>query len=174
MSSTVITCFLTVLLTFTTTNVVNTPKVSPAPIQISWRSNRGEICVFNVRAAPAGRVKVQLLTSSKDLGTETKVWDGGIDSLLAVTERASAEAVKAQNTPDKSDLWRKLTIRYIRGGVRRSFSIEGHIDELFRFFSNTVDLKALLTLVSGDAPKAYRLLFLDGPLRSTMQVPSKP
>jgi hypothetical protein len=152
--------------------VVNAPKVPEAPIQISWGNNVRQLCVYNVRAATADRVNVQLLASGKDLGTETKEWDGGIESLLALTERASREANRAQGKRDKNDLWWKLTIRYSKDGVRRSFSIEGYLNELNRFFANTVDLKALLTLASDSAPQEYQLLFFDGPLRQTMPIPS--
>jgi hypothetical protein len=162
MSSSIITCVLTVMLSSSTTNMVSAPKVPPAPIQISFSNSREVICVYNLRAAPANRVKVQLLGYGKNVGTVTKVWDGGIDNLLALAERASTEAKRAQTKPVKGDRWRKLTIRYSKGGVRHSFSIEGELDELFKFFWNTVDLKALLTLVSSDAPKAYHLIFVEG------------
>ena len=171
MSSTVITCISTVVLSFMATNMVNTSKVRPAPIQISWSNSREVICVYNVRAAPIDRVKVQLLGYGKNVGTETKAWDGGIDSLLALTERASTEVNGFQSRSEKNDYWKKLTIRYSKRGVRHSFSIEGELNELFKFFSNTVDLKALLELVSGDAPKAYRLIFMGGDQRGTMRHP---
>ena len=171
MSGSLITCVLTVVLSFVATNMVSAPKAPPAPIQISFSNSREVICVYNVRGAPADRVKVQLLGYGKNLGTVTKDWDGGMDGLLALTERASTEANRTQLKPEKSDRWRKLTIRYSKGGVRHSFSIEGELNELFKFFSNTVDLKALLTLVSSDAPKAYRLIFLGGDLRDTMVRP---
>lgn len=161
MSSRVITFISTVVLSFMAMTMANA-KVPPAPIQISFSNSREVICVYNVRAAPADRVKVQLLGYGKNVGTLTKVWDGGIDNLLALTERASSEANKAQNKPVKGDRWRKLTIRYSKGGVRHSFSIEGELDELFKFFWNTVDLKALLTLVSSGAPKGYHLIFVEG------------
>jgi hypothetical protein len=151
--------------------MISAPKAPPAPIQISWSNSREVICVYNVRAAQTDRVKVQLIGYGKDLGTGTKVWNGGIDDLLAVTERASTEANSAQRKPGKSDHGGKLTIRYSKGGVRRSFSIEGEVNELFRFYSNTVDLQALLKLVSSDAPKAYRLTFEGGDLRGTMRKP---
>ena len=153
--------------------MVSAPKVPPAPIQITFSGSRQVICVYYVRAAPADRVKVQLVGYGKNLGTVTKVWEGGIDNLLAVTERASTEAKRAQTKPEKSDRWGKVTIRYSKGGVRHSFSIEGEFDELFKFFWNTVDLKALLTLVSSDAPKAYRLIFLEGNNSETMRAPIK-
>ena len=170
MSSSVITCISTVVLSFMAMTLAGA-KERPAPIQISFSNSREVICVYNVRGAPADRVKVQLLGYGKNLGTVTKDWDGGMDGLLALTERASTEANRTQLKPEKSDRWRKLTIRYSKGGVRHSFSIEGELNELFKFFSNTVDLKALLTLVSSDAPKAYRLIFLGGDLRDTMVRP---
>ena len=160
-----------VVLLFMATGIVNAAKVHRAPLQISWSTSRGIICVYSVHAAPTDRVKVQLIAFGKDLGTDTKVWDGGIDSLLAVAERASTEAKGAHSTPAKNDGWRKLTIRYSKGGMHRRFSIEGELDELFRFFSNAVNLNALLKLASGDAPKAYRLIFENGPLRQTMRIP---
>jgi hypothetical protein len=174
MSNGVITCVLTVTLSLLAINIVSATKVPPAPIQITFSSSRQVICVYNVRAAPADRVKVQLLGYGKNVGTVTKVWEGGIDNLLAVTERASTEAKRrAQTKPEKGDRWGKVTIRYSKGGVRHSFSIEGELDELFRFFWNTVDLKALLTLVSSDAPKAYRLIFVEGNPGGTMRAPIK-
>ena len=162
MSSSVITCILTVVLSFLATNMVSAPKVPPAPIQITFSNSREVICVYNLRAASTDRVSIQLLGYGKNVGTLTKDWDGGIDNLLTLTERASAEVNKAQIKPEKGDRWRKLTIRYSKGGVRHSFSIEGELDELFKFFWNTVDLKALLTLVSSGAPKGYHLIFVEG------------
>jgi len=170
MSRSVITCVLAMALSFLATDIVSAPKAPPAPIQILWSNSREVICVYNVRAATTDRVKVQLIGYGNNLGTDTKVWNGGIDDLLAVTERASTEANRAHTKPDKSGEW-KLTIRYSKGGVRRSFSIEGEVNELFRFYSNTVDLQALLKLVSSDAPKAYRLTFEGGDLRGTMRAP---
>ena len=171
MSRSVITCVLAMVLSFLATDIVSAPKAPPAPIQILWSNSREVICVYNVRAATNDKVKVQLIGYGKNLGTGTKVWNGGIDDLLAVTERASTEANRVHTKPDKSGEWWKLTIRYSRGGVRRSFSIEGEVNELFRFYSNTVDLRALLKLVSSDAPKAYRLTFEGGDLRGTMRAP---
>ena len=170
MSSSVITGVLTMVLSFWATDMVSAPKAPPAPIQISWSNSRKVICVYNVRAATTDKVKVQLIGYGKDLGTGTKVWNGGIDDLLAVTERASTEANRARSESGKLDEW-KLTIRYSKGGVRRSFELKGEVNELFRFYSNTVDLQALLKLVSSDAPKAYRLTFEGGDLRGTIRVP---
>jgi hypothetical protein len=170
MSSSVI-CVLTMVLSFLATDMISAPKAPPAPIQISWSNSREVICVYNVSAAQTDRVQVQLIGYGKDLGTGTKVWNGGIDDLLAVTERASTEANSAQRKPGKSDHGWKLIIRYSKGGVRRSFSIEGEVNELFKFYSNTVDLQALLKLVSSDAPKAYRLTFEGGDLRGTIRKP---
>jgi hypothetical protein len=170
MSSSVITCILTVVLSFMAMTMAGV-KERPAPIQISWSNSREVICVYKVRAAPADRVKVQLLGYGKNLGTETKARDGGIDSLLALTERASTEVNRFQSKSEKNDNWKKLTIRYSKGGVRHSFSIEGELNELFKFFSNTVDLKLLLELVSENAPKAYRLIYLGGDQRGTMRKP---
>lgn len=170
MSSNVITCISTVVLSLLAMTMPGA-KERPAPIQISWSNSREVICVYNVRAAPADRVKVQLLGYGKNLGTEAKAWDGGIDSLLAVAERAATEVNRFQSKSEKNDYWKKLTIRYSKGGVRHSFSVEGELNELFKFFSNTVDLKLLLELVSGNAPKAYRLIYLGGDQRGTMRQP---
>lgn len=170
MSSSVITCISTVVLSFMAMTLAGA-KERPAPIQISWSNSREVICVYNVHAAPIDQVKVQLLGYGKNLGTETKAWDGGIDSLLVLTEQASTEVNKFQSKSEKNNYWKKLTIRYSKGGIRHSFSIEGELNELFKFFSNTVDLKLLLELVSGDAPKAYRLIYPGGDQRGTMRQP---
>jgi hypothetical protein len=134
------------------------PKRKSSPIQIVWSNSTEDIVMYKVSAAGTDRVKLQLISFGRTIDNTTKAWAGGIDDLLAVAERASREARSIPGKSTKGKYWRRLTVSYRQGVTRSSFSFEGQTDELFAFFYRTTDLRALLTLVSADGPKAYRLI----------------
>lgn len=143
-----------------TTMISDTAECSrgSAPIEIAWSNSRGDIVVYKVLPAKIDQVEVQLITGRKIIDTDTKPWPGGIDGLLALTERASRETVRVSGEAAKGKFWRRLTVKYGKGVARRSFSVQGEANDLLLFFYGTENLKSLLRLVSGDAPKAYRLI----------------
>ena len=143
------------------------------PLIVEWTNFVGEKWSYRAREIAGEEIRLELQTNGQTFLVQTNQFRGGIGEMMKLAQITISEISTKQPRIVVGKTKCKLSLQVAERQSERHVAIEGDLKPIREYFLSESHLRKLLSFISENLPKKYRLVDEAGPLKQILPTPGQ-